>query len=419
MLRFIHCSDLHIDSPFKGLSAINPELQSAMYQSTYNSFTNIVDLAISEKVNCLLVAGDIYDSANRSLRAQLKFRDELNRLSDAGIPSFIVHGNHDPLSSWSATLSWPANVHIFSGKKVEGIPLSKNGQLIAMVYGISYAKRDVTDNLSLKFKPTDEDVPHIGLLHCNVGNNDDHLPYAPASIEDLSSPSIDYWALGHIHRHNVLKDSTPAIVYSGSIQSRNARETGSKGCCLVMIDMDKKPDIQFIPTDSIRFETESVDISSCTSIDEIIAAVQTKCEKIWIDHKDRNVIIRINIIGKTSLHKELKKGDSLQELTEQIRDYFSNREPFIWIEQLILKTKGTYDLELIKKENSFVSDITSIYEELKDADSENWTDLNEVFNTLFTFWSGQKYLNEIPKDELIQLSEESMYSMLDNIIEVD
>jgi len=106
-IKFIHCGDLHIDSPFKGISEIDPVLHDLLYRSTYESFNNIINLAIKEKVDCVLIAGDIYDSADKSLQAQLKFLEGLQRLSDDGIPSFVVHGNHDPLESWSATLEWP------------------------------------------------------------------------------------------------------------------------------------------------------------------------------------------------------------------------------------------------------------------------------------------------------------------------
>ena len=149
--KFIHCSDLHIDSPFKGFSFVENSLVEALRKSTYQAFQNIVELALKEKVEAVLIAGDIYDGAEKSLEAQLKFRHGLQKLSDKGIDTFIVHGNHDPLDSWSASLEWPERVHVFSGTEVECLPVERNGVVKAHVHGISYPKRDVMENLAQKF----------------------------------------------------------------------------------------------------------------------------------------------------------------------------------------------------------------------------------------------------------------------------
>ncbi|MGY8766732.1 MAG: metallophosphoesterase family protein, partial [Nitrospinaceae bacterium] len=112
--RFIHCSDLHIDSPFKGLSSVEPKLAETLRKSTYKAFQNIVELALQEEVDAVMIAGDIYDGSDKSLEAQLKFRSGLQKLSDSGIDTFIVNGNHDPLDGWSASLNWPERVHLYS-----------------------------------------------------------------------------------------------------------------------------------------------------------------------------------------------------------------------------------------------------------------------------------------------------------------
>ena len=119
-LRFVHTADLHLDSPFTGLRAIAPdEVSGVLRSATFDVYDNIVDLCIEERVDALLVAGDVYDGADRSLRAQLKFVDGLRRLDEAGIRSFICHGNHDPLDGWEARLDLPAGCVRF-GPEVTG-----------------------------------------------------------------------------------------------------------------------------------------------------------------------------------------------------------------------------------------------------------------------------------------------------------
>lgn len=70
-LRFVHAADLHLDSPFKGLrSAAPPPVANALYEATFRAYENIIDLCIDEEADALLVAGDVYDGADRSLRAR-------------------------------------------------------------------------------------------------------------------------------------------------------------------------------------------------------------------------------------------------------------------------------------------------------------------------------------------------------------
>ena len=76
---FIHTADLHLDSPFTGLRQVDGAVASLIKDATFRAFDNVVDLALAKKVDFLVVAGDVYDAADRSLRAQLKFADGLKK----------------------------------------------------------------------------------------------------------------------------------------------------------------------------------------------------------------------------------------------------------------------------------------------------------------------------------------------------
>ncbi|GAH49465.1 unnamed protein product, partial [marine sediment metagenome] len=209
---FVHAADLHLDSPFVGIQDVDEEIAERLREATFSTFRHIVDLCVEREVDFVLVAGDIYDSGDRSLRAQIRFRDGLRRLSAAGIPAFVVHGNHDPLDRWSATLQWPEDAHIFGGKTVTRVPVEAEGDMIATVYGISYPTQEVRRNLATEFRRDEKDVYAIGLLHCNVGENTGHEPYAPCSVEDLVRAGMDYWALGHVHNRRIMREDKPVIV---------------------------------------------------------------------------------------------------------------------------------------------------------------------------------------------------------------
>lgn len=106
-LKFIHCADLHLDSPFAGLSETSAALAAFLRGATFSAFKNAVDCALRNQADFFLISGDVYDGEDRSVRAQLFFLEQLKRLSDAGIPSFTVHGNHDPLSGWELDRDLP------------------------------------------------------------------------------------------------------------------------------------------------------------------------------------------------------------------------------------------------------------------------------------------------------------------------
>ena len=411
--KFIHCSDLHIDSPFKGFSSVENSLVEALRKSTYQAFQNIVELALKEKVEAVLIAGDIYDGAEKSLEAQLKFRHGLQKLSDKGIDTFIVHGNHDPLDGWSNSLEWPERVHIFSGAQMECLPVERNGVVKAHVYGISYPKRDVTENLAKKFSRGNGEGFAIGLLHSNVGSQSGHDNYAPCSMDDLIAAKMDYWALGHIHRFRILRESNPAVVYSGNSQARHMRESGEKGCCLITLNENADPLIQFIPVDAVRYIQGEVDLSGTITLEEVIHAVRSKCEYFSDQTKQRDVFIDLSLKGRTQVHSELQRGDALQGLQGEIRTYFQGRTHSIWL-NLKLDTAGIYDVESLREGKDFIADLVNLFD--IEGKAESFEDLKEVLKPAFETWQGKKYLHDLSDEEMKDFLVQAKSLCLDKLL---
>ena len=194
--RFVHTGDLHLDSPFIGLSTEAPaNVVETLRESTISAWRNIIELALEEEADFLLVAGDAFERANRTLRGQLVFRDGLERLSDAGIPSYVVTGNHDPLDGWEPSVAWPELAHRFPAHDVTSQPVLRGDDETARIHGISYHQRDIKTNLAKRFERAAETAFAIGLLHANVGGQEGHANYAPCTLTDLRESDMDYWAL--------------------------------------------------------------------------------------------------------------------------------------------------------------------------------------------------------------------------------
>ncbi|MGI8657174.1 MAG: metallophosphoesterase family protein, partial [Candidatus Limnocylindria bacterium] len=235
--RFLHTGDLHLDSPIEGLSAeAPPDVLAELRAATTGAWHNIVALALRERVDFVVIAGDVFEVASPTLLGQTRFRDGLARLADAGIPSFVVHGNHDPADgrSWAPSLVFPALAHRFGTGVGESVGVLREGREIARVHGRSYPRAAVAENFAASMKAGPDEPFSIGLLHTNVGDRPGHANYAPCSVSDLRSSGMDYWALGHIHHPGPVLDEPPAL-YCGIPQGRDPGELGARGCYLVEV----------------------------------------------------------------------------------------------------------------------------------------------------------------------------------------
>lgn len=319
---FIHAADLHLDTPFAGIAQRSAELADTLRDASLNAWRHIVDAAIQNQVAFVLLAGDIYDGAERGLRAQLEFKKGLDRLDAASIETFIVHGNHDPLDGYNAIHQLPKGVHIFGSEQVIAIPVQRDGQTLATVHGVSFQTRHEENNLALQFKSDSSPGLHIGLLHCNALPDSEHGQYAPCSIDDLRAANMDYWALGHIHKRQILQEANPAIVYPGNTQGRSPKpaERGPKGVTLVTIDNSQIQSLDFIPVDTVRFLAFDLDIANLPDIPAIRDALVNQAVQLTSEHPNRTLILRANLVGRGAAHNDLRKPAATDELIKTLND---------------------------------------------------------------------------------------------------
>ena len=304
-------------------------------------------------------------------------------------------------------------VTVFSGDEVECHNIEREGKILAKFHGVSYPTRDVKENLALKFEQHSSEGFGIGVLHANVGGNPDHDDYAPCSIEDLVSQNMDYWALGHIHAHQILRPSDPAIVYSGNTQARHKNETGIKGCCLVTLRPNASPEIQFVAVDSVRFVCATLDISCARTLDDVIESVQSHAEEISAGTKGRDALIYLTLTGRNPVHEELRLKNNAEDLREQIQSGFDGRTPAIWIE-LVVATEGTYDVEALKQGNDFIADLLALYETFATGAGDE--DLRATLKPVFENWPGRKYLEPYSPEDMQELLRGARNLTLDQLL---
>jgi len=415
-VKFIHTADLHLDTPFKGLSNWNGDLASKLKDATFKSFRNTVDLCLKENVDFLLISGDVFDDQNKSLAAQIKFVEELKRLSDNAIPVYFICGNHDPLSSWLATLQLPENVFRFGSAKVEKYSYSKGNAPTADIYGVSFQNKSVKENLTVKYKLTGKPAPvSIAVLHGTVGAAGPHENYAPFKVADVMDRQYDYWALGHIHKRQIIHESNPAIVYPGNPQGRDFGETGAKGCYLVEIKEGNTPQCEFIPTQVIRFEEVAINLTGEDRIDRLPDIIEEA--KSAIDDYDENTsyILRITLKGRTALHAQLNKKGEIEQLLEHFNDGQLSQTNFTWIDRFDLKTQPDIDIEQVAKGTDFSAEILKAINENED-NSEKLQKLIEDIDMELTSPQAKRELNVLSESEQKEALEKAKWLLLDQLI---
>ncbi|TPW33016.1 DNA repair exonuclease [Martelella alba] len=290
--RFIHAADLHLGSPLSGLALKDEALARRFAEASRDAFTGLIDAALAEKVDFLLIAGDIYDGAWKDNRIGLFFNREIARLDRADIPVFILRGNHDAESVVTRTITMPENVREFSVKAPETMRIDT---LKVAIHGQGFATRSVNDNLAASYPPAMPGWFNIGMLHTSLSGRPPHAPYAPCTVDDLLARGYDYWALGHVHAYEQVVDMPP-VIYPGNIQGRSIRETGEKGVVLVTVDEGEVRHRRLI-LDRARFERATVNVTPQMGEDDIFAAIEARAANYAETAGERPVALRLVLSG--------------------------------------------------------------------------------------------------------------------------
>ena len=327
--RFVHTADIHLDSPLRSLALRDRELEDLIGRATRQAFENIVELCLEEQVDALMIAGDLYDGGQTSMKTALFLAGQLKRLDNAGVRTFIVRGNHDAESRITRELVLPEGVKAFGGR---GETVEIEGSDVA-VHGVSFAKPKAPDSLVPKFKRPVADAFNIGLLHTSLAGAREHDPYAPCAVRDLVDHGFDYWCLGHVHKREVHHEN-PYVVMPGMPQGRYIDEAGPKSATLVHVADDGAVECTERPVNVAQFERVPVDLSGVDDrrdmADRIGAALERKRERVDADH----LVVRLELCGATPLDWRLRRDPDLARAEAEFRASGSRT----WIEKIELET---------------------------------------------------------------------------------
>ena len=307
-MKFLHCADLHIDSPLAGLTGYEGAPVDEVRGATRRAFERLVEVAIAEEVTAVLVAGDLLDGDRENFDTAIFVNRQFTRLTQAGIRVFVVNGNHDAESKISRRIPPPEGVVVFGSSQAETVVLEELG---LCVHGQSYASPRVSENLALGYPVPVAGLCNVGLLHTSMaGREGPHARYAPCTEAELLARGYHYWALGHIHQRYVGEHEGCWVVYPGNLQGRHAREVGPKGASLVTYDADGVIAVQALEFDEVRWELVEVDVSECQDLPAAVAAATAAIDSASAA-AGHVVAVRLRLVGRTPLAAALLAGNEL------------------------------------------------------------------------------------------------------------
>jgi len=372
-LKFIHAADIHLDSALHGLERYEGAPVDEIRSATRRAFDNLVQLAIDEQVAFVLLAGDLYDGDWRDYNTGLYFVGQMQRLHAASIPVFIIAGNHDAASQITKSLRLPDNVTLFSTHKPESRILDDLG---VAIHGQGFSTRAVTEDLSLGYPQGNPQLFNIGLLHTSLDGKPGHEPYAPCTVDGLRSRGYHYWALGHVHKREVISED-PWIVFPGNIQGRHIRETGPKGCTLVSVDNGVVGSVEHVDLDVMRWVRCEMDVTASDGLDDLYEDVRIQLQQSLDEADGRPVAVRIVLCGSTPLHSQLHAGvENLKQEFRALCNSFGGAG--MWLEKLSLKSAPAPGSDEIASNDEALGGLPGVIRKLEVDDAAAASLLDEV-----------------------------------------
>ncbi|MBR6800749.1 MAG: DNA repair exonuclease [Eubacteriaceae bacterium] len=296
-MKLIHASDFHLFSGFVS-SPLPAEVAAKHRSRLYDSFSNIIKLCLRDKVDILLLSGDLFEAGYTKI-------SDVKRIADAfaGIPEtrvFISPGNHDynDEDSLYRIVRFPSNVHIFRDK-FEAVEIP---ELNTVVYGFGW-KQNRYPEMPFSFVPLDKTKINLLCLHCDVISRSDYLPIDAELIESLG---FDYAALGHIHKAGQVKKK---VFYSGSPEPLNFGEDGNHG--FFYANLDKKSiKVSFVPSAKCLFKTVIIKLTGKMDSNYIKEKILEAAE----GGKDKNVY---RVVFTGTVNPQINLDDVISDLKDE------------------------------------------------------------------------------------------------------
>ncbi len=375
-ISFIHTADIHMGSLLHVTGDIPQDMLEIMRNATSTAFERICDAALDNKVDFIIISGDLYDREARSVKATEFFAGQCERLYEADIPVYMIAGNHDPLNEQPDIVNIPGNVHVLKGSSPDIHKVKDNqGNEIARLVGQSYSKKAESVKMHEAYNISDSNVWNIALLHTQLNPKD--LNYVPCSLAELTGrQDIHYWALGHIHEFRLLNSSNPVVCYSGVPQGRDFGEEGAGGFAMVELCPHFGASVTFTPVSPVVWKRVNINMDEemdkpVKNITELEDKIFNKGIELIDDFKKKfrnrydfieGFVVQWIIKGRSVLYEVFTQQEEevCRLLVENLREKFSQNTPFLWTDSISSRIRSPFDFEELVKRMPVIEDIDRI-----------------------------------------------------------
>lgn len=350
-MKLVHAADIHLDSPLQGLARYDGAPVETIRGATRRALESLMELVLDEEADLLLIAGDLYDGDWRDYNTGLYFASQVARVTREGVRAVLVRGNHDAASHITRSLRLPEGVVELPAREPGTVVLEDLG---VAVHGQSYARPDQRDDLAARYPEPAPGLFNVGLLHTALEGRPGHDRYAPCRPATLAARGYDYWALGHVHRREVVSED-PWIVFPGNLQGRHTRETGPKGATLIRVEEGRVASVEHRELDAVRWAVREVDVSECASGHDAVDLAREALEDETLAAGGRALAVRLEWVGRSRAHRELSRDP--EQWASHVRALAAELGSPCWVQSVRLRTRSPIDLEALAGRDDPVSGV--------------------------------------------------------------
>ena len=315
--RFLHASDFHLEQPLCGLAEVPDHLIEPLADAPYHAATRVFDLALSEEVDFVLLAGGLVDPHRAGPRGLKFLSEQFTRLAEREIAVYWVTSRSDGRERWPSNLHWPPNVHLLDGQRVERTIHTRRGEPLCRItaVGIDAESPSTGESIAATLSRELAAAGYGDLFSIAVAAQ----KLDPSALADLP---VSYWALGGEPKSATLLELTDPQRFarlSGSPQGRSPDETGPHTCTIVRVDETGRFRIDAQPTDVIRWHHERITTSAAMTVSELEHLLHERVNEIIAAAPDRIQLIRWTILGDAALLPAARRTGLAAELTSRLR----------------------------------------------------------------------------------------------------
>ena len=316
--HFLHASDFHLDQPLGGLVDVPEHLRDDFIDAPFKAAARIFDAAVRDRVDFLLLSGDILHPPTASPRAYEFLLNYFQRLCEHKIDIYWAHGPLEGSDPWPAQLGLPPNVHVFPLAKVQAFEVHRDDRVLATIVGKSNPRGERVN--AEEFRGKQDGFFRIAVT------------YGEIDERSLADQRVDYWALGGKHNPRTLS-SAPVARYCGTPQGRRPSEPGPHGCLMVEVN-SMEARATMMEMDWLQYAREQIDIDEATTRAELESLMRERSHLLLRTGTDDHILVSWRIVGDGPLSHDLRYGRLAEEIMGTLRQEFGKGERAVWSVEL-------------------------------------------------------------------------------------